>query len=470
MAAISSTMAERKRRIPGERGSFSLARVAQGFHSWLSLIPESSYRAAVGQQQLPGSRMLLVNHPSLVRKVLVEQAEQFPKHPYTMWMLEPLIGRASFSVNGEEWRQQREGVDSALALTRLSRIYPQMHAAIADCLDRMEARVGATSWNVAPVMTQFTADVIVRTIFSLALPPAEAQRLETRFQRYQNRAGTAAMLALLGVPQPWLRRYLARHARPIRDWIQTRVDERLRGGCRASGTGTDDLLDALIATERFTNDELVDQVCMLFLAGHETSASALAMTLHLLAIHPEVQKQLQAEIDQLLGDNRAGIPTLKQLRELKYTRAVFEEALRLYPPLPFLVRESQRDTSLAGQQCPFKAMVSISPWVVHRHHRYWRNPEQFDPQRFITERASLTTGNYLPFGLGPRTCPGASFAIQEATMLIAAIILRYHIHSEPSKPPKLVGRLTLRARQGVWIRMESRWLNGQCSNSPDIQI
>ena len=408
--------------------------------------------------------MLLVNHPSLVKRVLVDEAERFPKHPYTFWMLEPLIGRAAFSVNGEEWRQQRQGVDSALAQARLQRVYPQMRAAIADCLDRLESGADGSSWDAAPAMTQVTADVIVRTIFSLALPEDEARRIETSFQRYQRRAAVAAMLALLGVPKAWLRPFLAKHARAIRQWIQAQVSERL-GGRRTeplmerngnSGADVGDLLDALIATGQFDSTELVNQVCMLFLAGHETSASALAMTLHLLARHPEVQTQLQAEIDPLLAERSDGIPALEQLRRLKLTRAVFEESLRLYPPLPFLVRESQRQTSLAGQRCPFKAMVSISPWVVHRHQRYWDNPEHFNPQRFLAQRGSLPTGSYLPFGMGPRICPGAAFAMQEATMLLAAIVHRYQLNADASRPPEVVGRLTLRARNGVWLRLERR--------------
>ena len=433
-----------------------LARIGRGFRSWLSLIPASSYRAAVGRQQLPGARMLLVNHPSLVKRVLVDEVEQFPKHPYTFWMLEPLIGRAAFSVNGEEWRQQRQGVDSALAQARLQRVYPQMRAAIADCLDRLESGAAASSWDAAPAMTQVTADVIVRTIFSLALPEDEARRIEASFQRYQSRAAVAAMLALLGVPQSWLRPFLARHARPIRQWIQARVTARLTQPNPRSVEEDADLLDALIATGQFNGTELVNQVCMLFLAGHETSASALAMTLHLLARHPEVQTQLQAEIDPLLAERSDGIPALEQLRRLKLTRAVFEESLRLYPPLPFLVRESQKQTSLAGQRCPFKAMVSISPWVVHRHQRYWDNPEHFNPQRFLAQRASLPTGSYLPFGMGPRICPGAAFAMQEATMLLAAMVHRYKLNADASRPPEVVGRLTLRARNGVWLRLERR--------------
>jgi len=429
-----------------------LTQLRGGLDSWLKLIRASSYKAAIGMQRLPGARMLLVNHPSLVKRVLVEEVEHFPKHPYTFWMLEPLIGRASFSVDGQEWRQQRQGIDEALALARLQLVAPQMRAAIGDCLERLERQADGAHWNVAPAMTQVTADLILRTIMSLVLPEAEAREIEQSFQRYQRRAGIAAVLALLGVPRGWLNRFLAKHARPIRQWIQGRVEERLGH----PHPGVRDLLDALIATGQFSPAELVDQVCMLFLAGHETSASALAMTLYLLSIHPMVQEQLWAELDPLLRDAADGIPSLDQLRQLKLTRAVFEEALRLYPPLPFLVRESQRDTSLAGQRCPFKTMVSISPWVVHRHARYWRDPAQFDPQRFLSDRANLPLGSYLPFGMGPRICPGAAFAMQEATMLLAAIVHRYRISADASRPPEVVGRLTLRARNGVWIRLERR--------------
>jgi cytochrome P450 len=307
-------------------------------------------------------------------------------------------------------------------------------------------------------MTQITADVIVRTMFSVVLREEEARAIEASFQRYQKRAAVAAVLALVGVPRSWLRRFLSKHATPIRQWIQERVEERLAMGLTCPERKTDDLLDALITTGQFSTTELINQACMLFLAGHETTASAIAMTLYLLSIHPAVQEQLRAEIDPLLSSSpeAMAIPTVEQIRQLKLTRAVFEEALRLYPPLPFLVREAQSNTSLAGQRCPFKTMVTISPWVVHRHQHYWRDPDQFDPQRFLTERASLPTGSYLPFGMGERICPGAAFAMQEATLLLAAIVRNFHIGADNSRPPDVVGRLTLRAQRGVWIRLVNR--------------
>jgi len=435
-----------------------LAQIWNGQKSWLNLIRASSYHSAIGIQQLPGARMLLVNHPSLVKRVLVDETDQFPKHPYTFWMLEPLIGRAAFSVNGEEWKQQREGIDRALAQTRLHQVYPQMRDAIHDCLVGLEERADGESWNAAPAMTEFTADVILRTIFSVVLPGEEAREIEAYFQQYQKRAGIAAVLALLGVPKSWLRRFLAKHARPIRQRIEARVEERLFRRMNCPIEQTEDLLEGLIGTNQFNTTELVDQACMLFLAGHETSASALAMSLYLLSIYPAVQQQLWDEIDPLLGPARSAmaIPTLAQVRQLKLTRAVFEEAMRLYPPLPFLVREAKANTTMAGQRCPIKTMVTISPWVVHRHRRYWRDPDQFDPNRFLTERSSLISGSYLPFGLGERVCPGAAFAMQEATMLLASIVHRFRIGADRNKPPDVRGRLTLRARNGIWIQLVRR--------------
>lgn len=435
-----------------------LAQIWEGQKSWLNLIRASSYHSAIGFQQLPGARMLLVNHPSLVKRVLVDEPDQFPKHPYTFWMLEPLIGRAAFSMNGEKWKQQREGVDRALAQTRLSQVYAQMRDAIHHCLVALDQQADGKTWNVAPAMTKFTADVIFRTIFSIKLPEEESREIEMNFQRYQKHSGIAAVLALLGVPRSWLRRLLAKHARPIRQRIEARVEERLSPKMNFLIEQKEDLLLGLIATGQFNTNELVDQACMLFLAGHETSASALAMSLYLLSIYPAVQQQLWDEIDPLLGPayGEIKIPALEQIRQLKLTRAVFEETMRLYPPLPFLVRESKTDTTMAGQRCPFKTMVSISPWVVHRHQRYWREPERFDPQRFLADRGSLPAGCYLPFGMGPRICPGAAFAMQEATMLLAAIVHRYRLTTDPQRPPRLTGRLTLRSRNGVWIGLEHR--------------
>ena len=311
-------------------------------------------------------------------------------------------------------------------------------------------------------MTLVTADVIVRTILSRPLEGAEATAIFAAFSRYQKRAGRALMLRFLRFPRRRLQGYLATHAAPIRAWIAAAIDERLAD---ASAPG-DDLLGALLAARDpdtgggFSRDGLVDQVCVLFLAGHETSASALAMAVYLLGRFPQVQQRLRAEVLQVLG-SRAGAPDrtlgFEDLRQLSYGAAIFNETLRLYPPVSFFIRESQANTELAGSRCPMRALVTLSPWVVQRHEQHWSEPNAFRPKRFLSDANAddrrWARDAFLPYGLGPRKCPGAAFAQQEALLVLAELVRRFEVLPDPEHEPELVARLTLRSRNGIRVRL-----------------
>jgi cytochrome P450 len=219
----------------------------------------------------------------------------------------------------------------------------------------------------------------------------------------------------------------------------------------------------------FSRTELIDQVCVLFLAGHETSASALAMACYLLARYPDAQTRMAAEIQQVLVNNSS--PETEKchqrplgyddLRRLPYGNAVLQETLRLYPPLSFFIRESQAPSQLGESRCPMGALLAISPWVIQRHEQHWSNPNSFQPERFLSDQATeedkqWARDAYLPFGLGPRKCPGAAFALQEALLVLAELVSRYELLSEPHQEPDLVGNLTLRSRNGVHLRLRRR--------------
>jgi cytochrome P450 len=220
---------------------------------------------------------------------------------------------------------------------------------------------------------------------------------------------------------------------------------------------------------RFSQDELIDQVCVLFLAGHETSASALAMACYLLARYPETQARFAQEIQQV----RRGVPLpgapasdhrplgYEDLRRLPYGTALLQETLRLYPPLSFFIRESQAPSQLGESRCPMGALLAISPWVIQRHEQHWSEPNRFRPERFLANQANeeekqWARDAYLPFGLGPRKCPGAAFALQEALLVLAELVSRYELLGEPGQEPDLVGNLTLRSRNGVQLRLRRR--------------
>jgi cytochrome P450 len=444
-----------------------LRRIRRGLYSWFGLLNEWDFRIPVGALRFMGLNLLLVNDPAAVRQVMVSEVEAFPKHPYTLWILEPLIGRAIFSVNGEEWAQQRRLVDQAFQVAQLQRVLPQMEGAVEALMVRLEAQVAGDlvagrSIDADAEMTLVTADVIVRTILSRPLEGAEAEAIFAAFTRYQKRAGRALMLRFLRLSRRRLQGYLATHAAPIRAWIAAEIDSRLAA---ASPPG-DDLLAALIAARdpdtgaRFSRDGLVDQVCFLFLAGHETSASALGMAVYLLGCFPEVQQRLRAEVLEVLG-SRAGAPDqplgFEDLRQLSYGAAIFNETLRLYPPVSFFIRESQANTELAGSRCPMRSLVTLSPWVIQRHEQHWSEPNAFRPERFLSdanaEDRHWARDAFLPYGLGPRKCPGAAFAQQEALLVLAELVRRFEVLPDPEHEPELVARLTLRSRNGIRVRL-----------------
>jgi len=456
-------------------------RLLKGLHSWLDLLTDVDFRIPIGSVQVLGRHLFLVNDPVTVKRVLVDEVERFPKHPYTLWILEPLIGRAIFSVNGAEWARQRRLVDQAFQVAQLRRVLPQMHGAVDAMLARLDGALAkpgdpdtigtlGTEIEIDQEMTLVAADVIVRTILSRPLQAAEAAGIFCAFARYQRRAGQALVLRLLRLPQRSLQAYLGHHARTIRAWIATAIDCRLNPG-QDPPTATPtphpaappDLLAALIQAQdpetgsRFSRDELIDQVCFLFLAGHETSASALGMAVYLLSCFPQAQARLRAEVVELLGC-QAGAPerplSFEDLRQLPYAAAVFNETLRLYPPVSFFIRESQRDAELVERRCPLGSLVTLSPWVIQRQEGQWPEPHAFQPERFLA--ACPGRDAFLPYGLGPRKCPGAAFAQQEALLVLAELVRRYELLPAAGPAPELVGRLTLRSRNGIRVRLRRR--------------
>ena len=248
-------------------------------------------------------------------------------------------------------------------------------------------------------------------------------------------------------------------------WIRGVIEERLASGA-APAAGSDpprDLLQALLEARdpqsgsRFSSEELVDQVCFLFLAGHETSASALGMACYLLARFPEAQQRLRQEVQQALAGEQRPLG-FDDLKLLPYGTAVFHETLRLYPPVAFFIREATQDDALGGSRCPMGALLTLSPWVIQRHEQHWDDPQEFRPQRFLAAESTEADRRWardawLPFGLGPRKCPGAAFALQEALLVLGELVRAYELLPDPEHSPDLVGRLTLRSSNGIWLQL-----------------
>jgi cytochrome P450 len=235
----------------------------------------------------------------------------------------------------------------------------------------------------------------------------------------------------------------------------------IRGREKRADAAPKDLLDRLIAATddetgfRMTDDEVRDEVIIIFLAGHETSALAATYVWYLLSLHPEEEAKLHAELDAVLGGR---VPGYDDLEKLSYTRMVIDEAMRLYPPAPMLTGRSAREVDeICGRPIAKGTEIAILPWVVHRHRTLWDDPDRFDPERFTPERsATRPRFAYLPFGGGPRICIGAQLALTEVSLLVATMAQRYRLKLVPAQDIVLLHRVTLRPRNGIRMRLERR--------------
>ncbi|MDQ8157411.1 MAG: cytochrome P450, partial [Gemmatimonadota bacterium] len=204
----------------------------------------------------------------------------------------------------------------------------------------------------------------------------------------------------------------------------------------------------------FTREELIDELGVFFLAGHETSASALTWVFFLLAQRPEVVARIRAEVDAAVGD---GPITIEHAKRFPYIKAVFKETMRLYPPITFLPRVAAEETTLGGRRVRRGTMVLVAPWTIHRHRALWTDPELFDPDRFLDGREeTIVPGAYVPFGLGPRVCVGAAFATLEAALFIARLTRRFDFDAVEPATVRPVARLTTRPRREILMRVHAR--------------
>jgi cytochrome P450 len=465
--------------------------------SWLDALYERSYRMKMGEVHLPGVDLYMVNEPALVRQVMVEDAlTAFPKHEMLGDALRPLLGDSIFTTNGAVWRRQRQLMDPSFEAARVKLVYGRMRDAALAMAARLAAVPPGAVHDVEIEMTHVTADIILRTILSESLDGGRAHAIFDAFARYQALAPRLMMPSFFGLRwlRPWwqVRRSRAA-ATEIRELLIGLIGPRYEAA-RRNGAGDaspaegdhDDILASLLRVrdpatgEGFSFDELVDQVAMLFLAGHETSASALSWALHLLANSPDVQERLHLEAAERL-DLAANDPG--SLRDLALARNVFREALRLFPPVGFLARQCAEARTMRGKPMKVGASVVVSPWLIQRHRELWARPDEFDPDRFGGDEvgaaglaADLDSGAdgappggvdvpsareslrraYLPFGMGPRVCIGAAFAQQEAALVLAVLARQFRFEAIPGDVPEPVGRLTIRAERGIRLRVFPR--------------
>lgn len=427
--------------------------------SWLDGLYERSYKMQTGYVKMPNFDLYVINDTKEVKRMMVDEVREFPKSAFLHELLSPLLGESIFTTNGEVWKKQRELLRPSFEMTRINKVFNLMSEAVADMMDRFSKYPNHAVIEVDEAMTFITADVIFRTIMSSKLDEEKGKKILNAFVTFQEQSVHTAMRRMFRFPK-WLSYVLGDRKRAkagdvirqvLSDIIKPRYD-------MADNAEFEDILGSLLlvvdadTNKRFSFEEILDQVAMLFLAGHETTASSLTWTLYLLSLYPKEQGKAYEEITQVL---QGGAIEISHLRQFKYLTNIFKESLRLYPPVGFFAREAKKDTQVRDKLIKKGSGVVIAPWLIHRHEEFWTNPHGFNPSRFEGE---YKKDAYLPFGVGERICIGQGFAMQEAILILANILKTYKLELEEGFVPDVVGRLTVRSANGMRIKFSKRKL------------
>lgn len=445
MTAVTGAPAGRAaRRIPPgppRRAMFGLFR--QLVRDRLGMLTGAAARYGDAVRFAIGPRTLyFFNHPDHAKHVLVDNSDNYRKG-IGLVQAKRALGEGVLTSDGELWREQRKVIQPVFQHRRIAAYADVVAEEAARLVDRLRERAGGGPVDVVREMTGLTLGVLGRTLLDADLRAFTA--IGHAFEAVQDQA-MFEMVTLSKVPQ-WVPLPTQLRFRRARAELKRVVDTLIAE--RAGGDGDDAISRLIAATEgrpdaaRRRHDELVT----LLLAGHETTASTLSWTFHLVDRHPEVRERLHAEAVAVLGDRRPGFA---DLRELRYTTMVVQEAMRLYPPVWILTRQAVAADEIGGYPVPAGADVLISPYTLHRHPAFWDRPESFLPERFEQGRAARRPRYaYLPFGAGPRVCVGSNLGMMEAVFVTAMVARELRLTGVPGRRVVPEPMLSLRVRGGL---------------------
>lgn len=406
---------------------------------------------------IPGINWYLITHPSGVEHVLKTRGKNYRKPDRFNTPVRALAGNGILASEGETWLQNRRLMQPAFHRQRLAGLVTQMadaSQATAERWDRLAAE--GRPIEIGEEMLRLTLRIVGTTLFSHDLS-GEADALgvpiRTAFHWVSGRM-TMPFSAPLWVPTRENRAFIA-----ARDVVHRTVDGMIAER-RRSGEQTPDLLQMLLDAEdaetgaRMDDVQVRHEALTLMIAGHETAAASLSWAWYLLARHPQSLARMREELDAVLG-GRA--PSAEDLPRLPYTRAAFDETLRLYPPAWGQPRESVEEDEIGGCRIPAKNIVMVCQWVTHRRPDLWERPDEFVPERFVgAGPGSFPPFAYYPFGGGARQCIGSSFALMEAQVILATLARRFDVEVEPGQEIVPDATFTLRPKHGIRMRIRRR--------------
>jgi cytochrome P450 len=425
----------------------------------LATYPPEAFDDDIIASRLLWRRRFIINEPSGIRHVLLDNAANYGKSELTRRLLEPGLGRGLLTSEGETWRRHRRIMAPAFDHRSMEGYAPIITGVTNELLTQWDVLPNSSEVDVGAAMMHTTLHIISRTMFS-ANSGEIIDVVEQGVARYQTTV-RPSLLDLLGFPT-WCTKLFShrRGTAAVFDEFDKAVDKLISNRVREPNEQPKDLLARLVAArdadtgDGMTAKEVRDEVVTIFMAGHETTAQALTWTWYLLSLHPSVEGRLQEELITALNGRT---PQYEDIANLRYTRMVIEEAMRLYPPAHTMAREPIAPDYILGYRIPAGSLVLIVPWLLHRKASLWDRPHRFDPERFSPQQVEARPRfTYIPFGAGPRICIGASFAMTEAMLIVAMIAQRYRLCLKPDYLIEPQGLITLRPRYGLPMILERR--------------
>jgi cytochrome P450 len=419
--------------------------------------------------------IFLCNSPETVQYAFSTKNENFERKSPTMrHMLAPLIDDGLFISEGETWRKRRRVVTPIVHITRLAEFAPVMTETARALSERWAALPEGTPIDALAEMAQLTAEIICRAVFGRELRPAQSQEVVQGFSQFQRAVSRVDFPSLIGLPD-WLPRpRRASVYRSVRR-IHRVIDDIIAGYRDRSTPENVSLVGRLIDARDPDTGEPLDaaairnEAVVIFMAGHETTANTLAFVWYLLCQAPDIEARLHREIDTVLGERP---PLLADVSRLPYTRAIIEETLRLYPPIPILAREAICDETIAGRDVPKGSIVAVIPWLLHRNRKLWDKPDHFLPERFLNEDG-YDKWSYVPFSIGPRVCPGMAFGLTEAILCVATLAQHFVLRLADGHKMQPICRVSLRPGDELPMTIHRRRLHhtaGAQDIAPEVAV
>ena len=411
----------------------------------ISISPIGSWSRRAYEEDIVRGRFLnhssfILNAPDAIRHVLVDNYENYTRTPAGFRVLRPILGEGLLIAEGRAWKHQRRTLAQAFTPRAVSTLVPHMLAATEETIVKLRAASNAPV-DLREAMQRMTLEIAGRTMFSFGMDKHGAA-LRDFVMEYGERLARPRFLDLL-LPLGWPTPQDFARARFRKRWtafVAMLMAERRAAG-KNEGAPARDLFDLMgdardpETGQAFTDAQLGDQIATMILAGHETTATALFWALYLLALDPAVQQQVATEVQDATVDGALDI------ERLKFTRAVLDETMRLYPPAFLIARAANGPDTIAEFPVRKNDVILIAPWLLHRHEKLWRDPDAFIPSRFMTGTPPDRFA-YLPFGVGPRVCIGAHFALVEATLALAKMIGAFRISLADKEPVMPIGVVT----------------------------